>query len=65
MQAENKQLRISFSDEVMEELFRLASTREHGSVYTIIKKAVAQYVNNVNSNCEEKDEKTEVHTRER
>lgn len=33
----------------MEQLFALASTREHGSVHTIVKKAVSQFLKTVNS----------------
>ncbi|HFQ3053772.1 TPA: hypothetical protein ACHQLR_000814 [Enterobacter hormaechei] len=46
----NKQLGVSFDPYVMEQLFALASTREHGSVHTIVKKAVSQYLKTVNSN---------------
>ncbi|MBA4819680.1 hypothetical protein H2241_01570 [Pantoea ananatis] len=46
----NKQIGVSFDPYVMEKLFALASTREHGSIHTIIKKAVSQYLKNVNSN---------------
>ncbi|MGG9115550.1 hypothetical protein [Klebsiella aerogenes] len=46
----NKQLGITFDPYVMEQLFALASTREHGSVHTIVKKAVSQFLKTVNSN---------------
>lgn len=46
----NKQLGVSFDPYIMEQLFALASTREHGSVHTIVKKAVSQYLKTVNSN---------------
>ncbi|EEW7958531.1 hypothetical protein D6I78_02540 [Escherichia coli] len=45
----NKQLGISFDPYVMEQLFALASTREYGSVHTIVKKAVNQFLKTVNS----------------
>lgn len=45
----NKQLGITFDPYVMEQLFALASTREQGSVHTIVKKAVSQYLKTVNS----------------
>jgi hypothetical protein len=47
--SKNKELGISFDPYVMEQLFALASTREHGSVHTIVKKAVSQYLKTVNS----------------
>ncbi|WP_213198927.1 hypothetical protein [Klebsiella aerogenes] len=46
----NKQLGITFDPYVMEQLFSLASAREHGSVHTIVKKAVSQFLKTVNSN---------------
>ncbi|MEG6015766.1 hypothetical protein UXP77_08395 [Enterobacter hormaechei] len=47
--SKNKELGISFDPYVMEQLFALASTREHGSVHTIVKKAVNQFLKTVNS----------------
>lgn len=44
-----KEMRISFPDHVMKEIYDLASTYEHGSAHTIIKKAVSQFLKTVNS----------------
>ncbi|MBA8328704.1 hypothetical protein OGV37_15250 [Citrobacter sp. Cb010] len=41
-----KETRISFDPSVMEQLFDLAATRQHGSVHTIIKKAVSEFLTN-------------------
>ncbi|EOD4813130.1 hypothetical protein ACUNI3_19215 [Serratia sp. IR-2025] len=51
-------MKIEFDDELMRELCALASTREHGSIYTIVKKATREFVkkNTVNSTTvKEKD----------
>lgn len=45
----SKQLGVSFDDYTMNQLFKLASARTHGSVHTIIKKAVSQFLKTVNS----------------
>ena len=44
-------MKIEFDDELMRELCALAATREHGSIYTIVKKATREFVkkNTVNS----------------
>ncbi|HGM6674516.1 TPA: hypothetical protein ACKQGF_003689 [Serratia marcescens] len=51
-------MKIEFDDELMRELCALASTQEHGSIYTIVKKATREFVkkNTVNSTTvKEKD----------
>lgn len=44
-------MKIEFDDELMQDLYALASTREHGSIYTIVKKATREFIkkNTVNS----------------
>lgn len=37
-------MKIEFDDELMRELCALASTREHGSIYTIVKKATREFI---------------------
>ena len=37
-------MKIEFDDELMQGLYALASTREHGSIYTIVKKATREFI---------------------
>ncbi|HFL5194056.1 TPA: hypothetical protein ACQ7YO_000105 [Escherichia coli] len=43
-------MQIEFPQEVADKLFTLARTREHGSAYAIVKKAVAEFLKNVEVN---------------
>ncbi|KAA6103350.1 MULTISPECIES: hypothetical protein [Pantoea] len=49
----NRQMGISFEPHVMDQLFELAATRQHGSVKTIIEKSVKHYLKTLNSNMQE------------
>ncbi|HCR0209342.1 TPA: hypothetical protein OMS23_000045 [Enterobacter hormaechei] len=40
-------MQIEFSPEVADQLFELARSKKHGSAYTIVRKAVKQYLDSV------------------
>ncbi|VAF02835.1 Uncharacterised protein [Enterobacter hormaechei] len=43
-------MQIEFSRDVADQLFELARTKKHGSAYAIVKKAVAEFLKNVEAN---------------
>lgn len=52
-------MQIEFSPEVADQLFELARTKKHGSAYTIVRKAVKQYLDSVETNPVEEDSRND------